>query len=308
MLVLLLAACAAQNINATDVLGKDDSGTGSGDTDTAPVDDSGDTADSAVDTDTGPDLGPYDSADGNYPYDCAALTSPIPVSEGTDILAAIPLQAMDSSGISFAVMKTMGLWTDDPGDCSLTFDGAGRAIVNGGDEGCTTGDGSTFTGMFVQEVDGDVTYVTFTEFHMDYAGAEGTMTFEADGEFDSTMAGWASADLWYSYSFDGTGFPGSPGEFIRHQETTSTWSETSATLEGKGYVDVLSSTSLPNGELCFAPDGVFTSIVDGCSMEPDGTTRLDGDAVAIVAFDGSSECDACFNLTLDGVDKGKTCF
>jgi hypothetical protein len=242
----------------------------------------------------------YDYADGNYPYNCGELVAPQVVSSRADFIAALPLQTFDAMTVEFTLTKAVELRVAAGGDCDeVVVDGAGRTILDGD---CTTADGATFSGFAVVQNGADESRnFELDEFSVSYTHEDSSFEFWADGDLTLWPDGHTEADLHYRWDGTGSEFPGTPGEFIRHQDTV----QDGFTLTGKGYVSVIESEYYPVGELCFEP--AMSTDNETCYMEPYGTTQMVGDAVVFVTMDGDVACDGCINMVIDGVDQGSVC-
>lgn len=296
-MLLLLIACTDTIQQSDDPLDeKDPEETGA---DTAGEDTGADTGDTSETGETG-DSVVYDSAEGDYPYNCGELTSPITVSTHDGFLLSLPLAPLDRMSVELAITRATEWRVAAGGDCEeVVIDGAGRTILDGD---CTSSSGASFAGLAVSEGTSDGTHnYEFDEFSVTYDDGESAMYFWADGTLSLTMEGQQTIDMHYIYQGSGTSFPPGEVELIRHQET----SQEGFTIAGKGYVEVISSTSWSPGELCF--DVSYASDMATCPMEPIGTATLTGDAVVDGVMDGDVACDACINMVVDGVDQGSVC-
>lgn len=264
--------------------------------DTAETGDTGDTTETG---ETG-DSVVWDSAEGDYPYNCGELTTPQTVSTHSGFVQALPLVALDQQSVELALTRAVEWRVEAGGDCDpVVIDGAGRTILDGD---CTAASGASFTGFAVVQsaADGSRSF-ELEELSVTYSSGEDTLYFWGDGTLTLTLEGEQIVDMHYIYEAAGGQFPTGSSEFIRHQDTT----QDGFNVSGKGYVNVISSSSLSTGEMCF--DAAFASDIATCGMEATGYANLVGDAVVEGVMDGATACDACINMTVDGTDLGSVC-
>lgn len=242
----------------------------------------------------------WDSAEGDYPYNCGELASPQTVSTHSGFVLALPLIPLDQQSVELALTRAVEWRVEAGGDCDpVIIDGAGRTILDGD---CTAASGASFTGFAVVQsaADGSRSF-EMEELSVTYTNGENTLYFWADGTLTLTLEGQQIADMHYVYEASGGEFPTGSGEFIRHQDTT----QAGFNISGKGYVNVLASTSWSVGEMCF--EGVYANDMATCGMEATGYANVVGDAVVEGVMDGDTNCDACINMIVDGTDLGSVC-
>ncbi len=88
-------------------------------------------------------------------------------------------------------------------------------------------------------------------------------------------------------------------------DVTAIYRGTASDTAYVGYADVLSQpTSIATGDLCFAWD---YQPVDSCDSEGDGVIALWGSTSATITYAGSTACDGCGDVTIDGADAGSYC-
>lgn len=190
-------------------------------------------------------------------------------------------------------------------DCmEVTVDGA-TTTVRALASPCTTDLGVEFSGA-----------ATFVSTEADSSGMETSVsTYDHFGFWDpeSSGEGYAVDGSW-SFVDDGGGGRewalAIAGSFVgdtvdRDGAWELTLSESAGSWQAGGYVDVVSqSASSVAGDFCFASQ--HTS-VDSCDSEDDGTDALTGTATAILTRSGSTSCDGCADVSIDGADAGVYC-
>lgn len=141
---------------------------------------------------------------------------------------------------------------------------------------------------------------SYSDFTFDDRGVQGRYAFTADGEWAlSDAPDGPNADLDLTLTVYGD---------LSFTDTTATFN-TSGLYEDLGWnagsVDILSQpSSTATGDLCLDDQWQWT---DACDIEPDGVETLWGTRRATLTWDGSTACDGCAKVAIDGVDLGTYC-
>ena len=169
---------------------------------------------------------------------------------------------------------------------------------------CTTewgfvfGGGATFT--YVQRGDvWDIT-VSYAEFTFDERGVQNPYAFTADGVWALSEAPDGQiVDLDLTLTVYGD---------LSFTDTTAYFKTSGSYADAgwnAGYVDILSQpSSTATGDLCLDDRREW---IDACDIEPDGVETLWGTRRATLTWDGSTACDGCATVAIDGVDLGTYC-
>ncbi len=87
------------------------------------------------------------------------------------------------------------------------------------------------------------------------------------------------------------------------QATYRTAADSSGLTEG--YADVVNRPDgEPTGDLCLVDSWQY---VETCTTEYDEVMALWGSTPATLTWSGSTSCDGCADVTIDGVDAGSYC-
>lgn len=291
-MLLTLLACGSGNVSQGKPGLEEDTDTGSTVTDSETAT-TGETDDSATTTDT------WDQDTGSYPYHCGELGTPYADGTREELFEILENLAFDREGFEFALFNAVQIRVENYGDCDQAItDGSGRTILSGD---CVAADGSVYGGFATVQITETENIYHFEDFSFDYVTAEGTLSFDANGDVTLALDGSGDLDIHYSLGSASDVFVGVFGEFERNATMTNT--EQGQT--GKGWMKVLSSDEVDVGEVCFDVDYVFDSTV--CTLEPIGSGSFVGTNLTDAVFDGDTSCDGCINLTVDGVDQGSVC-
>lgn len=165
---------------------------------------------------------------------------------------------------------------------------------------CTTEWGYVFAGSatftYLETDEGWDFTDSYSDFTFDDREVQGRYGFTADGEW--AMTGQV-VDLDLTLTVYGD---------LSFADTTATF-RTSGLYEDLGWnagsVDILSQpSSTATGDLCLDDQWQWT---DACDIEPDGVETLWGTHRATLTWDGSTACDGCGAVAIDGVDVGTYC-
>ncbi len=149
---------------------------------------------------------------------------------------------------------------------------------------------ATFT-----EVDGSYSSV-YDRFH--FEDGVSTRGYDVDGNWHDHV-GQFTFDL--TVSWFGDWEPRSNATVT--YATTRTWDDPHDRVDG--YADIVSQpSSAATGDLCVAADW---QNVDSCDSEDDAVFTFQGSAPATLTWNGSTSCDGCADVTIDGVAAGSYC-
>jgi len=177
----------------------------------------------------------------------------------------------------------------------------GVTVTVSGD--CTTEWGYVYagSGTFTDTDPGSVHDATYDQFAFDARALQNDHAMEADGawamSFDAD-GGTAEFDLTLTLrgDLDAAVLTAVPA-------TTETYVE--GTAARVGYVDILAQpSSTATGDLC-VDDQARAS--DSCEIEDDRVETLWGTRRATLTWDGSTACDGCAAVAVDGVALGMYC-
>lgn len=221
---------------------------------------------------------------------CDGLLDPFPMADAADVAAA-----WSTRPSSVAVTSAMARVTDAASSTGCPSYGADPCGTGTTWEGACATDGVTAEGSAMADGCDDGGTWTFTGFSVVTAdwrfAADGTLAAEMSGterlEFDLTveLAGLcAGCDGRYAWS--GTSVRDGV-EDARHQRITAA-----------------PSADVRTGDWCLDQQ---VAPVASCPAEGVGWTALQGDAAAVVIWDGDAVCDGCGALVVDGAPAGVFC-
>ncbi len=147
---------------------------------------------------------------------------------------------------------------------------------------------------------------TFTNTDSDYTSVYDHFHFEDDpGSWGYEVDGtWSFS--WVDRTFEvdltltmlGEWIPGLP-------EVTATYQTTGSDRLIEGYADIVSQpTNAATGDVCVSDDYEYVS---ACDAEADEVVSLWGSTPATLTWNGSTSCDGCADVTIDGADAGTYC-
>ncbi len=188
------------------------------------------------------------------------------------------------------------------GDSCPTFtesdDGTTRTIT--GD--CTTTYGYIFGGTAVFTSSGTEETAAYDHFHFDEREAQNPYGVDADGTFWSDVL--SPGDFAFALDLTMTMFGDWPGIESGSEVTYETTLGYGSDV-WDGHSDIVSQpASAATGDLCFSDAYHY---VDSCDLEDDDVLNLWGSSPATLTWNGSTSCDGCADVTIDGADAGSYC-
>ena len=184
------------------------------------------------------------------------------------------------------------------GDACPTFveSDDGSTITVAGE--CTTSWGSTYGGTATFGESGTSSWAEYDHFY--FADGLNPWGYDVDGS-------WLDED--FRFSFDvtltmlGEWSPEVHDVTVTYR-TVLTYDETGH-MTAEGYADILSQPgSDATGDLCVEADVLPSG---ACESEDDGEIALWGDSPATLTWNGSTTCDGCADVAIDGLAAGPYC-
>jgi hypothetical protein len=198
----------------------------------------------------------------------------------TDIEGYVEQVAASAAAEGCPVASTDGDTIVYAGDCSTsTGTWSGTLTV--------AGTGWTFDAVRITD---DGTAYDFTTFD-----ADGTLTFT---ETETDAGTETSADYDLSYTVEGGATDGTfayTGGFACDATEACTLSE---------EADVQATGATRTGQYCV---DYSDQPAASCGSEPDATITITGSAVGVLTWDGSTACDGCAEVTIDGAEADPYC-
>lgn len=306
MRINILLSLALSTLVACDDGGKDTS-SGDGDTGEDTGDTATDTADTADSGDTG-DTGepvPFDIVVPEHGA-CGDLRAPMELTTPESVWMA----AGSVSPFAFTYLQAVQFFERiEPGICPTDFVNTDGNYTADFGEGCTTSTGWQFRGRLVATMSEAGATWNFDRFGMRILGEDNRLLFTVHGTAEVVNGAddmTVNEDVWWEFSSAGEyAIEGMmPGQ--KYHDVTYVTNPTAGTSTTSAYQHVYASgTGTATGDYCVT----WTSAsVDTCENEADGVVEVTAAQEATLTFDGSSNCDGCGDVVIDGTSAGEFCF
>lgn len=266
-----------------------------------------DRADSGSQSDS---VGPTDSAaDTGQPEalpelgQCGNLASPMVISAVDSVVLGSKPAIPFSRAFTLTSHNTVPL---SSGDCPEILTSVTTEVSAVG--GCTNAAGSEFSGAYELSVDNPTATTrlnwSFFDWEASFADSSGHVRYWLNGTTYLGLEPEYSVDnqLWFEVSSSGP-YELPLADEVAYHDVSGELTDTDWTWSGYFYAVEATWADTP-GDFCIEASLTWDK---ACEAEPDGEVLLEADHSYRWVLDGSTACDGCGTLYVDGAESGTTC-